>query len=140
MQILLQQFAEHWPVMAGALSPAQRREVEEILRFLPAVLPTLWSFGFAGITTTYLTVCQYLDKSEAAIAFFAVFLISLGICLNVYENHNRSADLGAASVRAFKFDLRMQSPASGCLVVGLLLVLMLFTRFVWLHAVGHQVL
>ena len=135
MQILLQHLAEHWPIMAGALSPPLRRELEE---FLPVMLTSLWSFGFAGITTTYLTMCQYLDKSEAAIAFFAVFLVSLGIGWNVYES--RSVGLSAASVRVFKIDLRLQSLASGCLIVGLLLVLVLFSRFVWIHALGHQVL
>jgi hypothetical protein len=128
MQILLEGLAEHWPMMAGGLSPALERELGE---FLPVMLSSIWSFGFAGITSTYLTMCQYMGKSDAAIAFFAVFLISLGICWNVYEN--RGTGFSAASVRVFKIDLRLQSLASGCLIVGLSLVLVLFTRLVWVH-------
>jgi hypothetical protein len=135
MQILLQNLAEHWPMMAGELSPVQRRELGELL---PAIASSLYSFTFAGITTTYLTLCQYLEKSQAAIVFFAVFLILLAICLHVFEN--RSVGLSAASLRFFIIDLRVQSLASGCLIVGLVLLLVLFSRFVWVNAVGHQVL
>ena len=134
MQILLQHLAVHWP-MAVELSPVQRHELRDLL---PAMVSSLWSFSFAGITTTYVTVCHYLDKDQAAIAFFAVFLITLGICSNVFEN--RSVGLSAASVRFWKIDLRLQSLASGCLIVGLLLLLVLFSRFVWVNALGHQVL
>jgi hypothetical protein len=139
MQILLQHLAQRW-LMAGELSPIQRREIFEyvskLLELLPAMALSSWSFILAGMSTTYLTTCQFLDKSEGAIAFFAVVLIMLGIGLNVLEN--RSVGLSAASVRFFKIDLRMQGLSSGCLIVGLLLLLLLFSRFVWVNALGHQ--
>jgi hypothetical protein len=103
MQILLQHLVEHW-LMAGEPSPVQRREilehVSQLLELLPAMAFTAWSFILAGISTTYLTTCQFLDKSEGAIAFFAVVLIVLGIGLNVFEN--RGVGISAASVRFSK--------------------------------------
>jgi len=135
VQILLQHLAVHWP-MAAELSPLQRREIGELL---PTMIASLFSFAMAGITTTYAQVCYHLDNNQAPVAFFAVFLIILGICLIVYEN--RSVGLSAASVKIDKMgSLRMQSPASGCVIVGLLLLLLLFSRFMWVSAIGHLAL
>jgi len=60
----------------------------------------------------------------------------LGIGLNVLEN--RSAGISAASVRFFRIDSRTQGLSPGCLIVGLLRLLSLFSRFVWVSALGHQ--
>jgi hypothetical protein len=56
----------------------------------------------------------------------------------VFENS--SVGLSAASVKFFKVDLRMPNLASGCVIVGLLLLLVLFSRLVWVLALGHLIL
>jgi hypothetical protein len=60
MQILLQNLVGRWPMMAGELSPVQRRELGELL---PTIASSLWSFIVAGmISTTYLTMCLTVEQ------------------------------------------------------------------------------